>query len=815
MKKLIIITLAAVSLLAACQREPAPAGEGRLVLSVSAEPTLKTAYGEEASNQRPVYWTNGDQMALNGTASAPLSGLEPEATSASFSFSGSFSSPYRLLYPASLYKSASQITLPATQTWASGNAVALPLAAQPSALTGSISMNHLCATVQLKVKKNPAVSAANLATVTFKGNSGEQVCGDFSINYSTATLTPAGDGEEFVLNVDQPLDESEALNLFLVVPEGTFADGFSVVLEDALHRTMVLSTNAITLTKGHIKPGKAFLFTPSDFCSELELDDDIEEEIIKPAGYNVKGRVVDASTNKGLEGVVVSDGLQCVRTFADGSFYMKSTLAKTKFVWVSTPSGYLPPVVNGIPQYYKAKADVTPSGGIYDFGTYSLTPDGSADPNHFTLFMTADPQSRANPDEASTIFLDNCAYRSWRCQEDLTRILKETAATISGQNIYGICLGDLVHENMPLMTDYAGELATLGFPTYNVIGNHDADPAGTDDDSGSAPFEALFGPRNYSFNIGGLHFIVLDDIMMKFDSYGDLKAYDYGLTDDVMAWLEADLSYIPTSTTLMVCSHAPMFRVSSSSEHSNTFNHGPDYGALFDKYAEVHAWAGHTHETFNYNYPDTHRHKNIQVHTLARSTGQLWTNEYLCSCGTPRGFTVVEVNNGAITWKFHPTPYQKAAYQASSICAEPSYTYRDWNYVSKVAKMKDTGNTLDDSYQMHVYAPGVYQSGYVYANIFLWDDKWGTPTFSLNGGTPVDMENVPYTETGSCDYGAYEFSYYYKQNNSRVRALGSSYVVRTSGLHTIFKTPCSAASGTGTVSVTDRFGNTFTRTISW
>lgn len=814
MKKILFITLAALSLLVSCQREEGPEAKEQTVITVSLQQT-KTSLGSLSGTKRPVYWTNGDCLALNGTASDPLAGLAPEATTANFRFSGTFTAPYNLLYPAGLFKDATHITLPATQTWAADGVVAMPLSGVAAAISGeTASLAHLCAVLQLRIKKSASVDAANLLSVLFKGNAGEQVCGDFAIDYASAALTPDGDGSEVTLDVNQPLSTSAALDLFLVIPAQTYASGITVVLEDASHRTMTLKTGALTLAKGQVGRSPETEFVPSALCGSLTLED-LDVESIGFDGYNVTGRVVDATSGNGLPDVVVSDGAQCVRTQSDGRFYMTSDLSKTKFVWVSTPSGYLAPAPAGIPQFYKKKASITPSGGIYNFGDFELDP--VANPNRFTIFFSADPQAR----DHSKWNIDNAAYRSVRASEDWIREMEETAANITDRQVYGICLGDLVHEDMDLLSDYATSMGTLGFPTYNVMGNHDYKTSAADDDAGAVPFEDLFGPRNYSFNIGGIHFVVLDNIIMAKEGgklVMDSNHEKGGLTEEVWKWLQADLALVPTSTKLMVCSHAPMFHADSDAERtggSHPVQYGPEYGDLINDYAEVHVWAGHTHVGFNYNYAASHRHKRVHVHTLARSTGELWTNEYVAD-GTPRGFTIVEVDNGDISWKFHPTRYQKAAFQGQGgTYSAPSYNYRDWSYDASNVAVMNGGGDLTEEYQMHVYAPGTYEDGYVYANVFLWDDAWGTPSFSLNGGAATNMTHLAYNEVGSYDYATHELREYYLDHSSQMQAVSDSYEDKTQGLWTIFKVPCDAAHGTGTVSVTDRFGNNYSRSVTW
>ena len=531
-----------------------------------------------------------------------------------------------------------------------------------------------------------------------------------------------------------------------------------------------------------------------------------------PADYNITGRVVDAETGEGLSDVVVSDGALCVQTRSDGSFYLKSALSGVKFVWVSTPSGYRPPVVKGLPKFYKRLSDVRASEeGVYDMGDYSLTP--VKNPDRFTLLVLADPQPRS-----SSAGYDKFAYHSLDICEDLYQELRDVSSAITDRAVYGLCLGDIVHENTGLYSRYADGLSKLSYPTYNVIGNHDHNPNASDDSAGAADFESWFGPANYSFNIGGIHFVVLDDMIMKpRESDGTLRSYDSGLTDAVMGWLRADLYYVPSSTTLMVAAHSPMFKVESGSERSNTSVNGPEYGELIDSYEEVHAWAGHTHTSFNYIYPESHRHKRVQVHTVARSTGELWLNEYLAA-GTPRGFTVVEVDHGKVSWRFHPTRYQRPDWVGISTgrtTQKPQYQWRDWDYDATGLAVMKKGPVamLDEDYQMHAYPRGAYGDNSVYVNVFLWDEKWDTPVFVPDGGSPVKMEHVLTSDRH--DLATTEIKTHYKTYTATLHESSDYSASSTGSISTLFRVEVPAAPNKGTVQVTDRFGNTYSSQVSW
>ena len=841
MKKSFIISLLVLS--AACTLE-GPENSGTTVLKVDISSDATKTYMDPDGNngEHQIYWSNGDCLSLNGTASNPLSGIGEGTTSANFNFSGVINPPYSILYPASMWKDASTITLPAAQSYAAGSfATGTEPLAGYSDDGSNASVQHLCAMVRISVKQDAGVTPSKLSKVIFKGKADEQVSGDFTIDYTVPSLTGAaasGSGRSVsVNNINQDLSESSNLNIVLVVPANIYASGFTIELIDEFSRKMTKERNSsIELKTGKLTTFPEFTFVPSATATELGIPN-IEEEVIVPDNtFNVIGRVVDTSSNP-IEGVVVSDGTKCVQTMVDGTFYMESDIADVKFVFVSTPSGYMPQVVNGIPKFSKAKDGITPSNGVYDFGDYVLTP--VANPDRYTLLITADPQPRSN-----NWGLDRIAYKALDVCEDLYDELADVAASISDRQVYGICVGDIVHEKMEYFDNYDTGLARLGYPTYNIIGNHDNDPNADDDDAAAAPYESHYGPRNYSFNLGGIHYVMLDNLIMKADGEGTLTAYDQGLTDKIWTWLQNDMAFVPTTTKLMVCAHSPMYKLLKGSERTNSAYHAGTrstndgefgYADLFNQYPEIHAWAGHTHIGFNYVYPSDHRHKKVQVHTLARSTGELWTNEYLAA-GTPRGFTIVEVDNGNITWRFHPITRQRGTHQgaASGYCSAgaPAYQYRDWNYSNSVAVMKDGSGALTEAYQLHAYPRGAYGDGYVYANVFLWDEKWDLPVWTPDGGSPVTMtrtcsgdnpEGLIEDTDKIYDAADTEFRSWYKahadKSGASLKAL-SGYRTKETGdadgyLTTIFRAPADATPNGGTVSVTDRFGNTYSRHISW
>ena len=536
-------------------------------------------------------------------------------------------------------------------------------------------------------------------------------------------------------------------------------------------------------------------------------------------GYTPTGKItvkglVYGGGSKALAGVVISDGLLCVQTDENGYFEIDSDLSRTKFITASIPSGYSAPTdENGLPIFYHRVTDEERANEMVQH-TFEFYPVAN-NPERYTLIVGADPQPRAR-----SAGYDNIAYHSLDMCEDFYLDMKEKAATITDRNVYGMMLGDLVHENMNLFTNYVAGLKTLGFPMFNILGNHDNDYTAKNDTEGRRKYEEYLGPTYYSLNIGKQHYVVLDNLIMKIrSSDNSLRDYDQGLTDEVWQWLQNDLQYVDRSTTIMVAAHSPMFMGIDMSERSkHTQGHRTDYAALLSKYAKVHAWAGHAHTTFNYVYPESSNLKNIEVHTVARSTGELWTNEYAIN-GTPRGYTVVEVDGDEISWYFKPTLYQRNGFTGQTD-PQPEYKYRDYDFDENgEAKMRKDGAKLTESYQMKVYKPGQYHNSYdemiagnaankyVYVNVFLWDDKWEKPKY--NGATMSKLGHKEAYCLATYEITNHYYSYGYKL------ASGNEYGPGNNNIHTIFRIYEPNPKGNGTITVVDRFGNEYSQTISW
>ena len=814
MKHLTIFVALAALALVGCQKEmttDASAVAGVTTLSISLEES-RTSLDEKRDGIYPTFWSEGDCIAVNG-AKSEVATIDPENKAvATFELSGVLDYPYCITYPhtASTTAESPKVEFMAEQIYTSGSFAngSAPMCGYVAKGGEKIGLEHLAGVLRFAIRGEKGENSV-LKSLTI--TSSKALSGEFTVDCQSSAITATkNSSKSVVLNIPNGLVLSAERDeyLYIAVPYGTLGL-CELTFADTNGKKVTARWNGSAVKAGVVREFKSIVFRHTDVPVQLDDMYETEGEWGYEEGTTIAGYVKSGSTP--LKGVVVSDGLLCTKTDERGFYSLKSDLANAKFVMVSIPSGYSAPTdANGLPIFYHRITDSERSENLceVDFSFNKI----KSNADRYTLLVGADPQPRA-----STAGYDNNAYHSLDCCKDLYRDMQEKAATITDRNVYGLMLGDIVHENMNLYDNYITGLKSLGFPMFNIIGNHDNDSTASNDTEGRRVFEEKLGPTYYSFNIGKLHFVVLDNLIMKLNSSKELKDYDNGLTDEVWQWLQNDLSYIDRSTTLMVAAHSPMFKKIDNTNRGG--QHKDDYANLIAEFKKAHIWTGHAHNTFNYNYPESHKWRVVEEHTVARSTGELWTNEYIAD-GTPRGYTVVEVNGEDIEWHFKPTIYQTGSFVSTKYTSKkPNYLYRDWNYSNGVAKMKTDGTTLSEAYQMKVYKPGEYHNTYadmiagnaankyVYVNVFLWDNKWETPKY--NG---VEMEHVDYKDAYCL--ATYEIQNHFNLYGYRLKD-DASYGPGDNDIHTIFRAKESRASGSGTVTVTDRFGNNYSSTISW
>ena len=270
MKKIfVILALAAVSLAACTREEINPQEEPavvKTVLTVGVAET-KTTLGDLEAGARQMYWANDDKINVNGIDSDALTGLVANtSTRADFVFGGSLTPDYKALYPASIYKDASTVTLPHN----AGDQV-IPLGGVSA--SDNFNLNPLTSVLALKIKLKATDPDTDPITLIEVSTADTRMSGDFTINGDYTTLTPAASptGDDLAVQITGSWTlAADATWFFVPVPAGTYS--FTVKVMDSKGDYMTKSTTSDkTFTAGEIKPLKEFAFDP-DHSGGLEID---------------------------------------------------------------------------------------------------------------------------------------------------------------------------------------------------------------------------------------------------------------------------------------------------------------------------------------------------------------------------------------------------------------------------------------------------------------------------------------------------------------------------------------------------------------
>lgn len=264
MKKILFpIAIVAALFVAGCAKENLvePMGpQNGVTILTAGTPTTKTVL----QNDQKVLWTNGDQINVNGVESEALV-LDTPAAIATFTIPGVLNNPFKAVFPASIYKDAQTVNLPAVQAYAeeSFGPNVSPMAAY-QANGNNLNFKHLAAVIKLNITKGS--DADEIMYVEFCGKNNEQVCGDFSIDFENATLagvsTKASD-KKVRCNIYEEIS-SAGLSVYVAVPAVEYQNGYTVKVVDTKGHFMEISKQSgETLVAGKIYDMPAFEFAPT------------------------------------------------------------------------------------------------------------------------------------------------------------------------------------------------------------------------------------------------------------------------------------------------------------------------------------------------------------------------------------------------------------------------------------------------------------------------------------------------------------------------------------------------------------------------
>ena len=449
----------------------------------------------------------------------------------------------------------------------------------------------------------------------------------------------------------------------------------------------------------------------------------------------IKGTVKDTE-GKGVAGVVVSDGLNTVVTDSKGRYKIDADM-DSRFVFISTPSGYVSSTLGRKNLFYKElKADVKK----YDF---TLEKNAKDDTNH-NVIVIADPQISERNE------LPDLAKQA----DDLAEFVQG----MDGDYTFGICLGDIVGWDHSIYPEYNRIMGKAGIDYRYVIGNHDMTNWGRSFETSMKNYGDMYGPAWYSFNVGKVHYIVLND-----NFYVGRDYFYIGYIDErQLQWLERDLSYVEPGSRVVVSMH---IQTTNDKSDRDAFQYGiigdnlcnkPAFYAMLEPYKTT-ILSGHSH-TADFEQIS----ENIFEINVAGFCGAWWSGE-VCIDGAPAGYKVLDMDGDDMKWIYKG-------------CFHP----------------------LD--YQMKVYTDLEEYPGMVVANIWDYDPEWKVEYFE-DGVKICDMERFKAQDPLAAEL--------YKDPSTLKRSW-----VYAAPTENMFRAPVSADAKVLEVRATDRFGRVYSKVIA-
>ena len=505
------------------------------------------------------------------------------------------------------------------------------------------------------------------------------------------------------------------------------------------------------------------------------------------AGTTVFGLV--SSEEGPVANVVVSDGTEVTVTDDKGIYELKSA-KKWGYVFISVPSGYEVAAEGVFPQFYqtlKGAADVV------EQKDFKLTKVDGQD--RYKLFLLGDmhPANRTNDAAQFTQF---------------TTDLNAYMAQHSGQKMYALTLGDMTwdlywYKNNYALPQYRETInrQVKNLQIYHTMGNHDNDFMTTSDYDAAVKYVDCIGPTFYSFNIGQVHYVVMDNIDCSAYDGTDSRNYVKKLSNEQLKWLAKDLAYVDKSTPLIVAMHAQIYKPTST---GFAFDHDSANTeallAALDGY-EVHFVTGHTHKVYNITPDDDvvkgrdiHEHNSGAICASWWWSGNLTPGVHVSIDGAPGGYAIWDIDGTDFAWLYKSTGWPE------------EYQFRSYDLNNVSFSMDDVPNIPSNvliqlAYKKYVNAYPENSDNEVLIKIWNWNSNWELSVVDERGKT---LEYTPVWAYDPLHIAALSVPRF---NNSGITST-PSFV--TESATNFFKVKADDADVDLTITVKDEFGHTWT-----
>lgn len=519
----------------------------------------------------------------------------------------------------------------------------------------------------------------------------------------------------------------------------------------------------------------------------------VEDIDFKPdAGTTVYGIV--SSAGVGVENVVVSDGAEVTVTNEKGIYQLKSA-KKWGYVFISVPSGYEVPSVGVLPQFHRALKN---SADVVERADFKLEKVDGQD--SYKIFMLGDMHLANRTGDLGQF-------------AQFTSDLTDYMTRHKGEKMYALTLGDMTwdlywYSNSYYFPQYLNTVNSQikNLQIFHTMGNHDNDFQTRSDYDAAVKYVDQICPTYYSFNIGKVHYVVMDDIDCSSYDGTESRNYVKSLSAEQLDWLAKDLSYVAKTTPVVVAMHAQVFYPTTS---GFKIDHDPVNTLrlfdILDGYT-VRFVTGHTHKLFNVTpdapIVDGHNFREYNSGSVCASwwwSGNLTPGIHIGTDGTPGGYGI---------WDVTGTDFQ-CLYKSTGWPEEYQFRSYDLNNVhfsmADVPLMpSDISASVKNAYMQYVNAYPQNNDNEVLINIWNWNSDWTLSVVDENRKT------LPYTEVWAYDPLHIAALSVKRFNNAGLKSTPSFI---TDKFTHFFKVKADDADTDLVITVKDEFGNEWTENM--
>ncbi len=519
----------------------------------------------------------------------------------------------------------------------------------------------------------------------------------------------------------------------------------------------------------------------------------VEDIDFKPdAGTTVYGIV--SSAGVGVENVVVSDGAEVTVTNEKGIYQLKSA-KKWGYVFISVPSGYEVPSVGVLPQFHRALKN---SADVVERADFKLEKVDGQD--SYKIFMLGDMHLANRTGDLGQF-------------AQFTSDLTDYMTRHKGEKMYALTLGDMTwdlywYSNSYYFPQYLNTINSQikNLQIFHTMGNHDNDFQTRSDYDAAVKYVDQICPTYYSFNIGKVHYVVMDDIDCSSYDGTESRNYVKSLSAEQLDWLAKDLSHVAKTTPVVVAMHAQVFYPTTSGfkidhDQVNTLR----LFDILDGYT-VRFVTGHTHKLFNVTpdapIVDGHNFREYNSGSVCASwwwSGNLTPGIHIGTDGTPGGYGI---------WDVTGTDFQ-CLYKSTGWPEEYQFRSYDLNNVhfsmADVPLMpSDISASVKNAYMQYVNAYPQNNDNEVLINIWNWNSDWTLSVVDENRKT------LPYTEVWAYDPLHIAALSVKRFNNAGLKSTPSFI---TDKFTHFFKVKADDADTDLVITVKDEFGNEWTENM--